>query len=93
MSDLYKAAQQALEALERSVKLRDEDYDAMDALKAALARHCDDVAIAKPHGGWIVYMTSEAATDAAIRAKLVELGWTPPTALAQQAALKEKNHG
>jgi len=44
MSDLYKAAQQALEALERSVKLRDEDYDAMDALKAALAqqKQCAD---------------------------------------------------
>jgi hypothetical protein len=36
MSDLRDAAQQALEALEHSVKLRDEDYDAMDALKAAL---------------------------------------------------------
>ena len=31
-----KVLEQALEALERSVKLRDEDYDAMDAFKAAL---------------------------------------------------------
>jgi hypothetical protein len=36
MSDLRDAARQALEALEHSVKLRDEDYDAIDALKAAL---------------------------------------------------------
>jgi len=36
MTDLRAAAQQALAALEHSVKLRDEDYDAMDALKAAL---------------------------------------------------------
>jgi hypothetical protein len=36
MTNLRTAALRALKALERSVKLRDEDYDAMDALKAAL---------------------------------------------------------
>ena len=34
---LRVAAQQALESLERSAKFRDCDYDAMEALKAALA--------------------------------------------------------
>ena len=42
-TDLRTAAQQALEALEHSVKLRDEDYDAMDALKAALEQPEPDI--------------------------------------------------
>ena len=42
MTDLRAAAQQALAALEHSVKLRDEDYDAMDALKAALKEKNSD---------------------------------------------------
>ena len=33
-----KVVEQALKALEHSVKLRDEDYDAMEGLRAALAR-------------------------------------------------------
>lgn len=37
MTDIRQAAQQALEALEHSVKGRESDYDAMDALRAALA--------------------------------------------------------
>jgi len=43
MTTLREAAQQALEALEHSVKLRDEDYDAMDALKAALEQPEPDI--------------------------------------------------
>ena len=42
MTNLRTAALRALKALERSVKLRDEDYDAMDALKAALKEKNSD---------------------------------------------------
>jgi hypothetical protein len=86
MSTLREAAQQALEALDGELPgwRTPAQERAITALRAALARHHDDVAIANPHGGGVIYKTSAAATDAAIRAKLVELGWTPPTALAQQ---------
>jgi hypothetical protein len=78
--------QQALEALEGELPgwRTPAQERAITALRAALARHHDDVAIANPRGGGVIYKTSAATTDAAIRAKLVELGWTPPTALAQQ---------
>jgi hypothetical protein len=87
MSDLRTAAQQALEALwlwMDADSSHTEQHAAYHALKAALAQHHDDVAIANPRGGGVIYKTSAAATDAAIRAKLVELGWTPPAALEQQ---------
>ncbi len=51
MSDLRDAAQQALEALEHSVKLRDEDYDAMDALKAALEQTEQEPCVKTYSGG------------------------------------------
>jgi hypothetical protein len=47
-----KVVEQALKALEHSVKLRDEDYDAMDALRAALAQPEDKAQAAFEH--WLV---------------------------------------
>jgi hypothetical protein len=57
-----KVVEQALEALEHSVKLRDEDYDAMDALKAALEQPEDKSQAAFEH--WVE--TVEATQGCAI---------------------------
>jgi hypothetical protein len=59
MTDLRTAALRALEALEHSVKLREEDYDAMDALKAALSQPEDKSQAAFEHWVETVEATQE----------------------------------
>ena len=60
MTTLREAAQQALEALEHSVKLRDCDYDAVDALRAALEKPEYPLGKATTDVGVPVYVVKKA---------------------------------
>jgi len=80
MSDLRKAAKQALGCLVRAEALYGQsNADVQAALRAALEDTAQTPANQSDTDGITVrYDLSPVETETAIRQKLIEMGWTPP---------------